>query len=48
MEGKTEVKGRERRRSKQLLDEIQEMTRYLKLKAEAPDSSLSRTGFRRG
>ena len=44
MEGKIEVKGRRRRRSKQLLGGLKEKRRYCELKEEALDLSLCRTG----
>jgi len=48
MEGKLVVTGRRGRRSKQLLNELQEKTGYWKLKEEALDRILWRTGFGRG
>jgi hypothetical protein len=46
IEGKLE--GRRGRRRKQLLDDLKEKRRYLKLKEEALDRTLSRTRFGRG
>jgi len=43
-----EVTGRPRRRSKQLLDDLEESRVYWKLKEEALDRNLQRTGFGRG
>jgi hypothetical protein len=48
MEGRLVVTGRRGRRSKQLLDELQEKRGYWKLKEEALDRILWRTGFGRG
>jgi hypothetical protein len=48
MEGRKEVTGRRGRRSKHLLDDVKEMGEYWKLKAEALDGTLWRTGFGRG
>ena len=39
------MKGRRERRRKQLLDDLQEEKGYWKLKEEALDSTLWRTGF---
>jgi len=43
-----EVTGRPGRRSKQLLDDLEGKTVYWKLKDEAIDRTLQRTGFERG
>ena len=40
IEGKVEVTGRRRRRSKQLLDDVKEKRGYWKLKGEAADRTL--------
>jgi len=40
--------GRRRIRSKQLLDDVKEKSGYWKLKEDALDRNLCRTGFRRG
>ena len=40
--------GKRRRRRKQLMDDLEERTEYLKLKQEALDRTLWRTGFGRG
>jgi hypothetical protein len=48
LEGRIEMKGRRGRRRKQLLDDIKEKKRYWKLKEEALDHTLWRTGFGRG
>jgi hypothetical protein len=48
IEGEAKVKGRRGRRPKQLLDEIEGMRRYFKLKEEALDSTLWGTGFGSG
>jgi len=48
IEGRVEVKGRRRRRCKQLLDDLKEERRCWKLKEEALDRSLWRTGFGMG
>jgi len=37
MEGRVEVRGRQRRRRQQLLDDIEKKRRYWKLKEEAPE-----------
>ena len=42
------VRGRRRRRHKQLLDDLKEKVGYWKLKEEAADHNLWRTPFRRG
>jgi len=42
------VTGRRRRRRKQQLDDLEEMREYWKLKEEALDRTLWRTGFGRG
>jgi hypothetical protein len=47
-EGRVEVTGRRGRRGKQLLDVIKEKRGYWKLKEEALDRTLWRTGFGRG
>ena len=47
IEGKTEVKGRRRRRGEQLLDDIKETTGYWKWKQEGLYRTLWRTGFGR-
>jgi hypothetical protein len=44
IEGRREVTGRRGRRCKQLLDDLKEKRGYCKLKEEALDSSLWRTG----
>jgi hypothetical protein len=48
LEGRIEMTGRRGRRRKQLLDGLKEKRRYWKLKEEALDRSLWRTGFGRG
>ena len=48
IEGRIEVTGRRGRRRKQLLDDLNEKRGYCKLKEEALDRSLWRTGFGRG
>jgi hypothetical protein len=48
MEERTEVTGRRERRRKQLLDFIKETRHHWKLKEEALDRTLWRTGFGRG
>jgi hypothetical protein len=48
IEGGREVTGRQGRRRKQLLDGLKETRGYCKLKAEALDCSVLRTGFGRG
>ena len=48
IEGGIEVAGRGGRRRNQLLDDLKERRRYWKLKEEAPDRTVWRTGFRRG
>jgi hypothetical protein len=48
MEGKIEVKVRQGRRSKQLLDGLKQRRGYWKLKEEALDRTLWRTLFGRG
>jgi hypothetical protein len=49
LEGRIEVTGRRRRRRKQLLDYLEEeRSEYWKLKEEALDRILWRTGFGRG
>jgi len=44
-EGNTEGTGRRERRRKQLQYEVKERTEYWKLKEEAPDRTVWRTGF---
>jgi hypothetical protein len=48
LEGRIEITGRRRRRRKQLLDDLKGKREYWKLKAEALDRILWRTGFGRG
>ena len=48
IEGGREVTRRRERRAKQLLDDIKEMRGYCKLKKEALDRPLWRTGFGKG
>jgi len=48
LEGRVEVTGRPRRRSKKLLDEFKRMREYWKLKEEALDRILWRTWYGRG
>ena len=48
MRYKEEVAGRRGRRRKQLLDDLKETGGYRKLKEEAPDRTMWRTGFGRG
>jgi hypothetical protein len=48
LEGRIAVMGRRGRRRKQLLDDLREKRRYWKLKEEALDRTLWRTGFGRG
>jgi hypothetical protein len=48
LEGRIEMMVRRGRRRKQLLDDLKEKRRYWKLKAEALDHTLWRTGFGRG
>jgi hypothetical protein len=43
-----EVKGREGRRCKQIVGDLKEMIGCGKLKEEAPDRTVWRTGFGRG
>jgi hypothetical protein len=45
MEGRIDVAGRRGRRSKQLLDDLEEKRGYRKLKEEAVDRTLWSTGF---
>jgi len=45
IEGRIEVKGKLQRRRKQLLDDLKETRGYWKLKEEALDRPLWRTGF---
>jgi hypothetical protein len=47
IEGGIEVPGRQRRRRKQLLCDVKEKRGYWKLKEEALDSTVWRTGFGR-
>jgi hypothetical protein len=46
--GRIKVRGRRRRKRKQLLDNIKENRGYCKLKEEALDHTVWRTGFGRG
>jgi hypothetical protein len=48
LEGRIEMTGRRGRRRKQVLDDLKEKRRYCKLKEEALDRTLWRTGFGRG
>jgi hypothetical protein len=48
LEGRIEMKGRRRRRRKQLLDDLKEKRIYWKLKEEALDRTLWRSCFGRG
>jgi hypothetical protein len=48
IEGRIEVKGRRGRRRQELLDEFKETRGYWKLKEEAVDRTVWRTGFGRG
>jgi hypothetical protein len=48
IEGRIEVTGRQGRRSKQLLDDLNETRGYWKLKEEALDRTPRRSGFGRG
>jgi hypothetical protein len=48
LEGRIEMTGRRGRRRKQLLDNLKEKKRYWKLKEEALERTLWRTGFGRG
>jgi hypothetical protein len=48
LEGRIEMMGRRGRRRKQLLGDIKENKRYGKLKEEALDRTVWRTGFGRG
>jgi hypothetical protein len=48
IEGRIDKTGRRGRIRKQLLDDFKEMRRYWKLKEEALDRILWRTGFGRG
>jgi hypothetical protein len=48
IEGKLEVRGRRGGKCKQLLDDLKETREYCKLKEEALDHTLWRTGFGRG
>jgi len=42
------VRGRQRKRSRKLLDDLKQRSGYWKLKQEAPDRALWRTRFERG
>jgi len=44
----TKITGRGENRCKQLLFDLQEKTRYWRMKEEAPDRTLGRTRFGRG
>jgi hypothetical protein len=46
-QGRIEVKGRRRRESKQLLDEVKEVRSYWELKKEALDRNMEKTRFGR-
>jgi hypothetical protein len=48
IDGRIDVTGRRGRRRKQLLDGLEESRGYCKLKEEALDSTLWRTGYGRG
>jgi hypothetical protein len=48
LEGRIEMTGRRGRRRKQLLDGLKEKRRYWKLKEEALDRTLWRSGLGRG
>jgi hypothetical protein len=48
LEGRIEMTGRRRRKRKQLLDDLKEKRSYCKLKEEALDRTLWRTGFGKG
>ena len=48
IEGEIESIGRRRRRRKQLLDDLNEKRRYCKLKEEALDRTVRRTGLGNG
>jgi hypothetical protein len=48
LEGRIEMTGRRGRRRKELLDDLKEKRRYWKLKEEALDRTVWRTGFGRG
>jgi hypothetical protein len=48
LEGRIEMTGRRGKRRKRLLDDLKEKRRYWKLKEEALDRTLWRTGFGRG
>ena len=48
IEGRIEVTGRRGGRSKRLLDDLKEKRRYYKLKEEALDRTVCRTGSDRG
>jgi hypothetical protein len=47
LEGRVEMTARRGRRGKQLLDDLKEKKRYWKLKEEALNRTLWRTGFGR-
>jgi hypothetical protein len=47
-DGSIDVTGYLGRRRRQLLDVLKDVTGYWKLKEEAPDSAVQRTGCRRG
>ena len=48
VEGKLEVRGRRGGKRKQLLDDLKKTRGYCKLKEEAVDHTVRRTGFGRG
>jgi len=48
IKGRTEVRGRRRRRRNHLLEDFKETRKYLKMKEEALDRTLCRTRFGRG
>jgi hypothetical protein len=48
LEGRIEMTRRRGRRRKQLLDDLKEKRRYWKLRVEALDRAVWRTGFGRG
>jgi hypothetical protein len=48
IEGRIEMTGRRGRRSKKLLDDLQEKKRYWNLKEKALDRTVCRTRFGRG
>ena len=47
IEGRKEVKGRQGRRRKQLLDDFKEKRGYCKFKEESPDCTVWRNRFRK-